>query len=378
MAKAKAKRANGEGGITYREDGRYMGRYTVQTATGPKRRVVYGRTRKEAHEKLVKALADRDQGLIFEGENQTLAAYLERWLNGSVAGCVKPSTFESYERIIRNHIRPSLGHKKLKTLAPAHVQYFYQSKLDDGLAPGTVRLMHGILHKALEQAVKWGTVPRNVCKAVTAPKPKPEEIRPLDAEQAKRLLEASRGTRLEALYVLAVTAGLRVGELLGLKWEDVDLGSMTLRVRRTRSQARSGPTFTAPKNGKGRNIKLTLRAAEALKCHRAAQNAARLKAGSLWQDDNLVFSTMTGKPLDFRNLATASFKPLLKKAGLPDIRFHDLRHTCATLLLSRGHHPKLVQELLGHASVAMTLDRYSHVLPGMGEQTAAAMEAALS
>jgi integrase len=375
---AKAKRANGEGGITYREDGRYMGRYTIQTATGPKRRVVYGRTRKEAHEKLVKALADRDQGLIFEGGNQTLTAYLDRWLNGSVAGYVKPSTFESYERMIRNHIRPSLGHKKLKTLAPDHVQYFYQSKLDDGLAPGTVRLMHGILHKALEQAVKWETVPRNVCKAVTAPKPKPEEICPLDSEQAKLLLEASCGNRLEALYVLAVTAGLRVGELLGLKWEDVDLDSSTLRVRRTRSQARSGPTFTSPKNGKGRNIKLTQRAIEALKSHRAAQNAERHKAGSLWRDDNLVFSTMTGKPLDFRNVATASFKPLLKKAELPDIRFHDLRHTCATLLLSRGHHPKLVQELLGHASVAITLDRYSHVLPGMGDQTAAAMEAALS
>jgi integrase len=376
--RGKAKRANGEGGITYREDGRYMGKYTVQTATGPKRRVVYGRTRKEAHENLVKALADRDRGLVFQGENQRLSAFLDCWLNGSVKGSVKPSTFESYERIIRNHIKPALGHKKLKTLAPDHVQYFYQSKLDEGLAPGSVRLMHGILHKALEQAVKWGAVPRNVCKAVTPPKPNPEDIRPLDAEQAKRLFKAAHGTRLEALYVLAVTAGLRVGELLGLKWEDVDLDTVTLRIRRTRSQARSGPTFTTPKNGKGRSIKLTRRAVEALKSHRVAQNVERLKAGSLWQDNNLVFSTTTGKPLDFRNLATASFKPLLKKAGLPDIRFHDLRHTCATLLLSRGHHPKLVQELLGHASVAMTLDRYSHVLPGMGEQTAAAMEAALS
>jgi len=122
MAKAKAKRANGEGGITYREDGRYMGRYTVQTATGPKRRVVYGRTRKETHEKLVKALADRDRGLVFQGENQKLSTFLESWLNGSIKGYVKPSTFESYERIIRNHIRPALGHKKLKTLAPDHVQ----------------------------------------------------------------------------------------------------------------------------------------------------------------------------------------------------------------------------------------------------------------
>jgi integrase len=210
------------------------------------------------------------------------------------------------------------------------------------------------------------------------PKPNPEEIHPLDAEQAKQILDAARGNRLEALYVLAVTASLRIGELLGLKWEDAELDAGTLRVRRTRSQAKTGPTFTAPKNGKGRSIRLTRRAIEALKAHKAAQNAERLKLGDLWEDNGLVFCTTAGKPLDFRNVATASFKPLLKKAGLPDIRFHDLRYTCATLLLSRGHHPKLVQELLGHSSVAMTLDRYSHVLPGMGDQTAAAMEAALS
>ena len=296
----------------------------------------------------------------------TLSAYLDRWLDGSVKGFVKPSTYESYERVIRTDIKPALGHKKLKVLAPNHVQYFYQSKLDAGLASGTVRLMHGILHKALDQAVKWGIVTRNVCKATMPPKPNPEEIRPLDAEQVKRILEAFLGNRLEALYVLAVTAGLRIGELLGLKWEDIDLGAESLHVRRTRSQAKTGPTFTAPKNGKGRSIRLTRRAVEVLKAHKVAQNAERLKAGSLWQDNSLVFCTHAGKPLDFRNVVTASFKPLLKKAKLPDIRFHDLRHTCATLLLSRCHHPKLVQELLSHTSVAMTLDRYLHVLPGWG------------
>jgi integrase len=169
-----------------------------------------------------------------------------------------------------------------------------------------------------------------------------------------------------------------VGELLGLKWEDLDQETNVLRVRRTKSQARTGPICTTPKNGKGRSMRLTRQAVEALRVHKAAQNAERLRLGGMWQDSTLIFCTHGGKPLDFRNLATASFKPLLKRAGLPDIRFHDLRHTCATLLLSRGQHPKLVQELLGHASVAMTSDRYSHVLPGMGDQTAAAMEAALS
>ena len=140
-----------------------MARYTVETPTGKKRKTVYGKTREEAHEKLVEALSNRNKGLVFEGENQILSAYLDRWLNGSVKGSVKPSTYESYERMIRNHIRPALGHRKLKALAPDHVQYFYQSKLDADLAPGSVHLMHGILHKALDQAVRWGAVPHNVC-----------------------------------------------------------------------------------------------------------------------------------------------------------------------------------------------------------------------
>jgi integrase len=374
------KRGNGEGSITRRKDGLYMARYTVQMATGAKRKTLYGKTRGEVSEKLTKAMANRDGGLVFEGENRTLAAFLDGWLEGTVKGSVKTTTYESYERVIRCHIKPEIGRHKLKTLAPDHVQALYQRKLDAGLAPGTVRLVHSVLSRALDQAVKWGIVPRNVCKVTTPPKPNSEEIKPLDAEQARQILKAASGDRLEALYVLAVTAGLRIGELLALRWQDVDLEASGARlcVRRTKSTAKGGPVFTTPKNGRGRSIKLTRQAVEALKAHRAAQNAERLKAGSLWQDHGLVFCTHGGKPLDSHNVARTSFKPLLKRAGLPDIRFHDLRHTCATLLLSCGHHPKLVQELLGHASVALTLDRYSHVLPGMGDQTAAAMEAALS
>src|SRR5918998_6013564 len=245
-----SKRGNGEGGISRRKDGLYMARYTVQTATGAKRKAVYGKTRKEAAEKLTKALADRDMGLVLEGENRTLAAFLDGWLDGTVKGSVKATTYESFERLIRCHIKPELGWHRLKTLAPDHVQALYQRKLDSGLAPGTVRQVHSVLSCALDQAVKWRTVPRNVCKATTPPKPDSEEIKPLDTEQARRLLEEARGGRLEALYVIAVTAGLRIGELLGLRWQDVDLESAMLRVRRTKSTAKTGPTFTAPKNGK--------------------------------------------------------------------------------------------------------------------------------
>ncbi len=203
-----AKRGNGEGSITrHKKSGLYMARYTVETATGPKRKTIYGKEREEVAEKLIDALSNRNKGLVFEGEDQMLSAYLDRWLSGTVKGSVKPSTYESYERIVRVHFKPGLGKRKLKTLAPDHVQYLYQAKLDAGLAPGTVRLMHAVLNRALDQAVKWGIVPRNVCKATTPPQPNPEEIKPLDAKSAKRLLEAARGDRLEALYVLPSPRG---------------------------------------------------------------------------------------------------------------------------------------------------------------------------
>ena len=375
------RRGNGEGGITrHKKSGLYMARYTIQTATGPKRKTVYGKTRKEAAKKLTKAMADSDGGLIFDAKNQTVGEYLDKWLNGAVRGSVKPVSFENYERIVRNHLVPALGGHNLKSLSPAHVQGLYRLKLDVGLSSSSVRYLHVVLHKALKQAVKWGLVARNVTEATDPPRPQPIEIYPLDAGQAKALLKAARGNRLEAVYVLAITAGLRIGELLGLKWEDVDLECGILRVQRTLSAAKSGPRFTTPKNGKGRAIKLTEHAVGALKRHKASQNVERLKVpADLWEDWGLIFCAEGGAPLKFQSFARRSFKPLLERAGLSrTVRFHDLRHTCATLLLSRGHHPKLVQELLGHANVAMTLDRYSHIMPGMGEQTAAAMEAALS
>jgi integrase len=203
-------------------------------------------------------------------------------------------------------------------------------------------------------------------------------MNPLSSDQTRAFLRAVSGDRFEALYVLAVHAGLRAGELLGLKWEDVDLEGGTLQVRRTLSETRTGHVFEAPKNGKGRNIKLTVGAVDALKQHKATRNAERLKAGPTWEDKGLIFPSQRGTTMNARNLTARSFKPILKRTGLPDIRLHDLRHACVTLLLSRGVHPKFVQELLGHATIAITLDTYSHVLPAMGDQTAAAMEAALT
>ena len=303
-------------------------------------------------------------------------SYLDRWLEDSVKDTVRLTTYQGYERIVRLHIKPTLGRIKLENLTPVHLRALYRERLEVGLAPRIVQLVHTTLHRALKQAVADGLMPRNAADVVKGPRPVRKEIKPLRPEQARTLLTPARGDRLEALYMLAVTTGMRQGELLGLKWEDTDLEAGTLQVRRTLSTATGeGFSFSAPKTAKGRrSIKLPASALSALGRHREAQLKERRNVAGLWEDHDLVFTTQVGTPLSRQDLITRCFKPLLRRAGLPNIRFHDLRHTCATLLLGRGVHAKLVQELLSHATISVTLDTYSHVLPSMGNHTATAME----
>ena len=374
------KRGNGEGSISRRKGGGWMAQYAVHTAEGRKRRTLYGKSRAEVAVKLAKALSDRDGGLAFDGGNLTLGGYLDRWLSDSVRGSVREGTAKRYEELSRLHIKPTLGGLKLTKLAPGHLRGLYREKLEVGLSARTVNYVHRTLFKALKQATADGLVPRNVAGLVKAPRPIKKEINPLNRAQAKALFEAASetGDRLEAIYVVAVHCGLRQGELLGLKWEDVDLEAGTLSVRRSLAWVKREPVFNQPKNGKGRSIRLTRAATEAFKRHRAAQNAERLWLGGFWEEGGLVFPGERGQPMRAFSLTGGSFKRLLKRAGLPEkTRFHDLRHTCATLLLLEGVHPKFVQELLGHATISITLDTYSHVLPGMGDQTAVAMERTL-
>src|SRR5215218_9880993 len=210
------KRGNGEGGISRRKDGLYMARYTVQTATGAKRKTLYGKTRREVDEKLTKAKADRDGGLVFDADNMKLGEYLGRWLSDSVRDTVKATTYETYERLMRLHLVPTLGRVKLKNLTPTHVRGLYREKLDSGLSPTSVQRVHALLHKALKQAVHDGLVPRNVTEAVKAPRQSRNEIPTLTREQVRIFLSSAKGDRLEALYLLAIHTGLRQGELLGL------------------------------------------------------------------------------------------------------------------------------------------------------------------
>jgi integrase len=366
-------------GITKRKDGRYMGRYVVHTPDGPKRKTVYGAKYRDVEKKLNELRSNADRGIVYEDESLTVGTYLRRWLADSVKDTVRQRTYEGYEHVAERHIVPTLGRLKLKNLTPAHVRGLYRERLDSGLSPRTVQYAHTTLNKALKQAVADGLIPRNAAASVKAPRPRPTEIRPLDRKQVRTFLDSASDHRLEALYVVAVTAGLREGELLALRWEDVDLeaATPTLHVRRTLSEARSGRIFEAPKSGKGRQVRLTRTAAEALKGHRISQNEEKLATGARWQDHGLVFPSSVGTPMGARNL-TRHFKGLLKGAGLPQsFRFHDLRHTCATLLLRQGVHVKYVQELLGHADISLTLNVYSHILPDMGDAAAGAMDAAL-
>jgi integrase len=203
---------------------------------------------------------------------------------------------------------------------------------------------------------------------------------PLSEDEARAFLETAKvsGDPFEALYVLAITTGLRRGELLGLRWDDVDLERGTLRVGRALVRGGGRHTVGETKTRRGRRqVNLTPRTVSALTAHRKRQLEERMRLSGLYEDHGLIFATGVGTPVNPEKLMKRSFKPLLKRAGLPEIRFHDLRHTCATLLLGRGVHPKIVQELLGHATIAMTLDTYSHYLPSMGDQASGAMGEAL-
>src|SRR5215218_9719794 len=210
------RRGNGEGTITRRKDGRWEARYYVQTVNGAKRKVLYGKTRAEARDKLAKALSDRIDGIVYDDENMTLGEYLDVWLEGSVYGSVRQSTYDRDTNLVNNHIKPVLGRLKLKKLNSTHVQTFYRNRLDEGLSASTVHKMHDILRRGLTQATQWHLVPRNVVEAAKPPRPTPKETKALSADEARRLLEAACEDRLEALYFLAIHTGMRQGELLAL------------------------------------------------------------------------------------------------------------------------------------------------------------------
>ncbi len=330
--------------------------------------------------KLTAAKRNRDQGLPAFDERLVVRGYLEGWLRDTAQPSVRPSTFVRYRDLLTLHAIPSIGKRALARLQPLDLQRLYREKLEQGLNPRTVGHLHRVLHRALGDALRAGVVARNVCDAVRAPKVRAPEMQAFSGEQARAILAAARGDDLEALYVLALTTGARQGELLGLKWEDLDLDGGRLQVRRTIGRvAGQGLVVGEPKTAKGkRGVVLLPLAVQALREQRRRQLEQRLAAGAAWQDGGWVFTTATGGPIDARNLAQRSYAPLLAKAGLPRLPFHSLRHSCASLLLTLGVHPKVVQELLGHSEIAVTLNTYSHVMPGLQQEALERLEGLLT
>ncbi len=358
------RRVKGEGSVYRRKDGRCMGEY--EDANG-KKRYITAKTKAEVRQKLRQKLEDRDNGVAYDSEGLTVERYMGRWLE-SIKDRVRPGTFKPYEAITRLHINPTLGSTKLEKLNALQLETLYRQKLKSGLSARRVRYIHVTIRKALKDAVRLQLLSRNVADSATPPRPVRTEINPLDQDQLRALLEAARGDSLESLYVLAVTTGMRQGELLGLMWKDIDLDAGTLRVNRSVYDGEINP----PKTASGyRTIKLSKLAVGALRKHRVESAKLRILE---W-----VFPNSKGTSIHHQNLHNRSWKPLLSKAGLPhSTRFHDLRHSCITLLLSKGTIPvKAVSEMSGHADISVTLSVYQHVLPHMQGACADGMDEAL-
>jgi integrase len=368
------KRGNNEGSIKLRSDGRYEARVTLPDG---KRKSFYGKTRQEVQKAMTAALRDVQQGRPIPVGRETLGTYIGRWLADVVAPDLRASTYRSYEQLARVHVVPALGKLQLRDLDPARIRAFLNDKRAAGLSPGSVLRLYALIRQVLNQAHRDGLIAEPPTARMKAPTVPRYEAAMLTPEQARTVLNAFRGDRLEALITVALALGLRQGEALGLRWQDVDLNTGTLTVRYQLQRIKGVPTLVEPKTkGSGRTIALPAPVAEALNEHRVRQLEARLAAGSRWQERGLVFTSTIGTPLDGVKV-TRRFQDRLARGGLSRMRFHDLRHSAASLLLAQGVHPRVVMELLGHSDIRLTMNTYSHVIPQLTRDAADKMGAVL-
>src|SRR5260370_472013 len=356
----------GDGWVFERKDGGWGVQIVLENGKKQQR---YFKREKDALATRRKLLYEKEQGMLATGPQQSLGTYLERWLEQVCKLTMKPNTYKQYRSIVHHHVLPSLGNIKLQKLTAEKVQEFCAQKQNEGLSPGTVALIHSVLNTALENAVRWGLVARNVAKLVTLPHVERYEAQTLTMEQALKLLELAQGSRIETLLLVALTTGMRRGELLALRWDDIDFEKGVLHVRRTMSHIPGlGYKEGEPKTKAGRRtIELSSVTIGALKEHQVSQVQMRINAGEKWQEQGIVFCNIYG---GFFNPAKVLvlFQKLLEDAGLPHMRFHDLRHSAATILLEARVHLKMVQERLGHSTIATTADIYSHISSEMQQE----------
>lgn len=415
------KRGQNEGSIYQRKkDGRWVGAIDLGWQSGKRRRkYVYGPTQQSVVERMADERKNAKDGTLVLDERQTVAKFLESWLDECARPKVRPNTLRRYRDLVRLHIKPEIGQVPLAKLTAQQVQGFLNRKFGGaaaskprkgrpapkGLSARTVQHCHAVLRTALGQALRWGMVARNVATLVALPRAPHKEVQPFSREEARQFLKATKGHRLEALYTVALACGLRQGEALGLRWPDVDVDAGTLTVRhqlqrvarptlqpnagdgepsadqargKAKRQKKTEVQLVEPKSPRSRRtIALPQLVVNALRVHRARQLEERLLAGRRWHDTGFVFTTAIGTPLDARNVQD-NFKDLLKDAELRPQRFHDLRHSAASLLLAQGVPARGVMEILGHSQIGITLNLYSHVMPELLRDAAQKMDAALA
>jgi|SRR5215213_6948590 len=359
---------------------RYLIRiYQGRDANGKRRyfsRQIKGK--RNARKLLTATLRDMDIGAFVEPTKLTVKEYLERWLKDAARPRVSRRTADGYAGILERYIWPSLGSQRLDKLHPLDIQKVYGYMLSRGLSARVVRHTHAVLHNALRQAVKWGILLRNPSDLVELPKVPHVERRVLSVEEAVRFIEAADAMPHGLIFIFALLSGMRPEEYLGLKWADVDLERRTAQVKRALIWHKKSWSFEDPKTARSRRtVSLPRPLVEKLKAHKRAQAEQRLRLGSSWGALDLVFCSEIGSPLQIPNITYRYYRPILKKAELPHLRLYDLRHSCATLLLTADEHPKVVSERLGHSTIVQTLDTYSHVLPTMQQQATAKLESLL-
>ena len=330
-------------------------------------------TKKEAEKAMTAKLQEIHSGLYVEPAKETMESYMTTWL-ADKASQVRPSTYRGYAWLINRHIIPGLGRIKISDLRPQHLQTFYRNlqKQEKPLSNRSILHTHMILHEALDRALKWGLIARNVADAVDPPRPETKQNRIWTPEDVRRFLEANEkeDPRFFAGFVLGIMVGMRKGEILGLRWSDIDWKQSVAHINQSLTWVNGGPRFLEPKTDRSRRaVALSPETIEVLKKHRSHQAPERLLYGQAYQEYDLVLCRVDGRPVHPRTFDAAWYRAL-DRADVPRIRFHDLRHTHASLLLAQGVHPKIVSERLGHSTINVTLDIYSHVLPGLQKEVA--------
>ncbi len=360
------RRGNKEGCVVQRSKNSWR----CQVSIGGTRFSHTAPTRKECQEWLKKITSEAEMGLDYKGAQQTFEEFLETWL-ANIRTSVRPVTFYQYQMTCKRYILPTLGQIKLNQVKPGLIQKLYAEKLQSGLGARTVEIIHSVLHRAFVQAVKLEILGRNPVDATTPPKVEEKEMRFFDESQVSLFLLAARGDKNEIVYHLAIATGMRQSELLGLKWSDLDWQKKTITIQRQLKRLFRGEGYFSPpktRNGR-RSVMLGDVTLAKLREQWERLKVLRQMAGSLWQENDLIFPSSIGTPKNQSNLYR-EFKELIRQSGLPDIRFHDLRHTAATLLLNHGVPPIVVSRRLGHYKVSMTLDIYGHLMPEIQDTAA--------